>query len=234
MFAVGQKRRYMGGDSGATGKWSEFSVKEERCWTDAHSGNEENNSEEYSLKIRKVFPQVRSQGPENNLPRKGVARQALRFVFHSRWALQTLERPVPGGKWERKYVLLYGFCRLPLHSCITRKLQTAEDKQWQWQNELAHLLVPAYAKMTSIKQLCQSRKNAAKSYYVLWAQPLLLSRCFPEYKFNEETSCLWMPLDTDAEQVIPDKGYPRLRCDLYSVTAQYLPMDILLHHSQVR
>lgn len=110
MFAVGQKRRYMGGDSGATGKWSEFSAKEERSRTDARSGNEGNNSEEYSLKIREVFPQVRSQGPENILPRKGVARQALRFVFHSRWALQTLERPVPGRKWGRKYVLLYGFC----------------------------------------------------------------------------------------------------------------------------
>jgi len=42
-----------------------------------------------------------------------------------------------------------------------------------------------------------------------------------------------MPLDTDAELVIPDKRYPRLRCDLYSMTAQYLPMDIFLSHSQV-
>lgn len=65
-LAVGQKKRYMGGDSGATGKWSEFSAKEERSWTDACSGNEGINSVEYSLKTRRVFPQVRSQGLENN------------------------------------------------------------------------------------------------------------------------------------------------------------------------
>lgn len=43
-----------------------------------------------------------------------------------------------------------------------------------------------------------------------------------------------MLLDTDSEQVIPDKKYRRLRCDVYSMRAQYLPMNRLLPHSQVR
>lgn len=43
-----------------------------------------------------------------------------------------------------------------------------------------------------------------------------------------------MPLDTDAEQVTPDKRFLSLRGDLQSVEAQNLPMNLLLPHSQER
>lgn len=42
-----------------------------------------------------------------------------------------------------------------------------------------------------------------------------------------------MPLDIDEEQVISDKRFIKLRADLQNVTAQNLPMDLLLPHSEI-
>jgi len=56
---------------------------------------------------------MRSQRLENSLPRKGVARQALGFVFHSRSPLQILKRLVPSGKWGRKRLCCMAFADFP-------------------------------------------------------------------------------------------------------------------------
>lgn len=93
------------------------------------------------------------------------------------------------GKWERKWALLYGFCILSLHSCITRKPHTEKDKQ-RWQDECP--LVPAYEKKWQLLSDCASLGKKLLLNPTTWsgAQALLCVTEIPPRVLINESPCL--------------------------------------------